>query len=161
MVTEESAKETVKTIAQGMPADAVYLWLLTRALFLLRTRLRVQRASGIPCALCSFEGGSLPTTRAICAARMRSHVSPVAMPRQRVSPLANDKPQPGIQHAEASRLKHNRFWNTGSPVKPGDDGRGDGGQLPVPGSRAKCARTGFPFARKRSMVRPWYHHRLT
>jgi len=33
MVTEESAKETVKTIAQGMPADAVYLWLLTRVLF--------------------------------------------------------------------------------------------------------------------------------
>ena len=33
MVTEESTKETVKTIAQGMPADAVYLWLLTRVLF--------------------------------------------------------------------------------------------------------------------------------
>jgi hypothetical protein len=33
MVTEESAKETVKTIAQGMPADAVYPWLLTRVLF--------------------------------------------------------------------------------------------------------------------------------
>ena len=32
MVTEESTKETVKTIAQGMPADAVYLWLLTRVL---------------------------------------------------------------------------------------------------------------------------------
>jgi hypothetical protein len=33
MVTEESTKETVKTIAQGMPVDAVYLWLLTRVLF--------------------------------------------------------------------------------------------------------------------------------
>jgi hypothetical protein len=50
MVTEESAKETVKTIAQGMPADAVYLWLL-RVCFLLHTRPPVQRASGIPCAL--------------------------------------------------------------------------------------------------------------
>jgi hypothetical protein len=33
MVTEESAKETVKTIAQGMPVDAVYPWLLTPVLF--------------------------------------------------------------------------------------------------------------------------------
>src|SRR5258708_10370711 len=33
MVTEESAKETVKTIVQGMPAVAVYPWLLTRVLF--------------------------------------------------------------------------------------------------------------------------------
>src|SRR6266436_2559395 len=32
-VTGKSTKETVKTIAQGMPADAVYLWLLTRVLF--------------------------------------------------------------------------------------------------------------------------------
>ena len=33
MVTEESTKEPVKTIAQGMPAVAVYPWLLTRVLF--------------------------------------------------------------------------------------------------------------------------------
>jgi len=33
MVTGESAKETVKTIVQGMPAVAVYPWLLTRVLF--------------------------------------------------------------------------------------------------------------------------------
>src|SRR6266699_6954174 len=33
MVTEESTKETVKTIAQGMPVVAVYPWLLTRVLF--------------------------------------------------------------------------------------------------------------------------------
>src|SRR5207244_9052131 len=67
-------KETVKTIVQGMPVDAVYLWLLTRVLFLLHTRPRVQRASGIPCALCCFEGGSLPTTRASRAARTRTCV---------------------------------------------------------------------------------------
>ena len=36
MVTEESTKETVKTIVQGMPADAVYLWLLPRAFFCTR-----------------------------------------------------------------------------------------------------------------------------
>src|SRR6266705_3195545 len=33
MVTEESTKETVKTIVQGMPVVAVYPWLLTRVLF--------------------------------------------------------------------------------------------------------------------------------
>jgi hypothetical protein len=33
MVTEESTKDTVKTIVQGMPAVAVYPWLLTRVLF--------------------------------------------------------------------------------------------------------------------------------
>jgi hypothetical protein len=33
MVTGESTKDTVKTIAQGMPVDAVYLWLLTPVLF--------------------------------------------------------------------------------------------------------------------------------
>ena len=42
--------------------------------FLLHTRPRVQRASGIPCALCCFEGGSLPTTRASRAARTRTSV---------------------------------------------------------------------------------------
>jgi hypothetical protein len=33
MVTEESTKETVKTIVQGMPVVAVYPWLLTPVLF--------------------------------------------------------------------------------------------------------------------------------
>jgi hypothetical protein len=33
MVTGKSTKETVKTIVQGMPAVAVYPWLLTRVLF--------------------------------------------------------------------------------------------------------------------------------
>jgi hypothetical protein len=32
-VTGKSTKETVKTIVQGMPAVAVYPWLLTRVLF--------------------------------------------------------------------------------------------------------------------------------
>src|SRR5216683_7358425 len=36
MVTEESTKDTVKTIVQGMPAVAVYPWLLTRVLFAAR-----------------------------------------------------------------------------------------------------------------------------
>jgi len=48
---EESAKETVKTIAQGMPADAVYPWLLTHVLSCCTGGLGLQRASGIPCAL--------------------------------------------------------------------------------------------------------------
>src|SRR5713226_6724688 len=33
MVTGESTKDTVKTIVQGMPAVAVYPWLLTPVLF--------------------------------------------------------------------------------------------------------------------------------
>jgi len=28
----------------------------------------------------------------------------------------------GIKYAAACRFKHCRLWNTGSPVKPGDDG---------------------------------------
>jgi hypothetical protein len=50
-VTGESAKETVKTIAQGRPGVPVNLWWLTRVLTILHARLRVQRAPGFPCAL--------------------------------------------------------------------------------------------------------------
>ena len=49
MVTEESSKETVKTIAQGMPVDAVYLW-FCRVLFVARGPW-VRWAPGLPCAL--------------------------------------------------------------------------------------------------------------
>jgi hypothetical protein len=51
MVTGESMKETVKTIAQGMPADCGVPVVADACAFLLHRRLRVQRASGIPCAL--------------------------------------------------------------------------------------------------------------
>ena len=51
-VTEESTKETVKTIAQGMPgvSGEPVVTMLVCFLFL-HARLRVQRAPGFPCAL--------------------------------------------------------------------------------------------------------------
>jgi hypothetical protein len=59
MVTGESTKETVKTIARGMPGEfrcdrGDYARVL---LFILHARLRAHQAPGIPCALCSSEGG--------------------------------------------------------------------------------------------------------
>src|SRR6266436_2917381 len=88
-VTGKSTKETVKTIAQGMPVDAVYLWLLTRVLFLLHTRPRVQRASGIPCALFVLRDTRSRITRTRCAARMRAHVSTRAVIARTNGPQAN------------------------------------------------------------------------
>src|ERR1700747_3667815 len=44
------------TIAQGRPADPVEPVVTNSCASLLHTRLRVQPASGLPCALCSFEG---------------------------------------------------------------------------------------------------------
>ncbi len=45
------------------------------------------------------------------AAGMLSHIPSAVMPRL-------DR---GIQYAAASRFKQRRLWNTGRPVKPGDD----------------------------------------
>ena len=61
MVTGKSTKETVKTIVQGMPADAVYLWLLTRVLFAAHaasgaTRIRHSLRPRL------FDGPHLPNT---------------------------------------------------------------------------------------------------
>ena len=56
MVTEESVKETVKTIAQGMPDDCGVPLVANACAFLLHRRPRVQRAPGIPCALGFFDG---------------------------------------------------------------------------------------------------------
>jgi hypothetical protein len=51
-VSEESAKETVKTIARGMPVVFGVPVVTMLVCFLhLRTRLWVHRAPGIPCAL--------------------------------------------------------------------------------------------------------------
>jgi hypothetical protein len=48
----KSAKETVKTIARGMPGDpGVTMVTNACAFYTLHTRLRVQRAPGFPCAL--------------------------------------------------------------------------------------------------------------
>jgi hypothetical protein len=51
-VTGESAKEAVKTIAQGKLGVPLTCGNYTRVLPTLHTRLRVQRAPGFPCSLC-------------------------------------------------------------------------------------------------------------
>jgi hypothetical protein len=52
-VTKESAKETVKTIAQGRPGFSGEPVVTTLVCFFIsHARLRVQRAPGFPCALC-------------------------------------------------------------------------------------------------------------
>ncbi len=54
MVTEESTKETVKTIARGMPgfSGEPVVTTLVCLLHILHARLWVHWAPGIPCALC-------------------------------------------------------------------------------------------------------------
>jgi hypothetical protein len=55
-VTGKSTKETVKTIARGMPGDpGVTVVTMLVCFFILHARLRAHRAPGIPCALC-FRG---------------------------------------------------------------------------------------------------------
>jgi len=51
----EEHEGTVKTIAQGMPVDAVYPWLLTPVLFSAQAAMGASRIR-IPCALFVFRG---------------------------------------------------------------------------------------------------------
>src|SRR5438552_6127771 len=104
-VTGEITKETVKTIVQGMPVDAVYLWLLTRVLFLLHTRPRVQRASGIPCALL-FEGHKV------------SHYSG-AMRRENASACLNPRRHREDQRAASKHSLHVVPGKRAPRVRPG------------------------------------------
>jgi len=54
-ITGEIPKETVKTIARGMPGEpGVTVVTLLVCFFILHARLRAHRAPGIPCALCSL-----------------------------------------------------------------------------------------------------------
>jgi hypothetical protein len=55
MVTEESTKDTVKTIVQGMPDDPPVPVVLPRA-FLLHADHGCQPVPGLPCALSLSEG---------------------------------------------------------------------------------------------------------
>jgi len=59
MVTGESTKETVKTIAQGMPVDAVYPWLLTPVLFFCTGGHGCLAHPAFPAPSLFFEGGSI------------------------------------------------------------------------------------------------------
>jgi hypothetical protein len=70
-VTKESAKETVKTIAQGMPGrsgEPVVTMLV--CFFISHARLRVHWAPGIPCALVFLGAdGFVHNSGAVCVAR--------------------------------------------------------------------------------------------
>jgi hypothetical protein len=87
----------------------------TLACFVLlsHARLRVHRASGIPCALTTEGGRNSCKPRACGVARTRRCVLHSRHhPRMRV-----------IQYAAASRLNRRRLWNTGSPAFAGDDNK--------------------------------------
>src|SRR6266852_5343110 len=58
-VTEESTKDPVKTIAQGMPVDAVYLWLLTPVLFYCTGGYGCNAHPAFPAPSYNNEGGSI------------------------------------------------------------------------------------------------------
>ena len=71
-----------KAIAQGMSECSPLTCMLVCAFLcaLWHTRPRVQRAPGIPCALCSQEGQRIWKTRAKRAARTRTHVTAHVVP---------------------------------------------------------------------------------
>src|SRR4051812_18429869 len=59
-VTGKSTKETVKTIARGMPGVfGVTVVTMLVCFFILHARLRAHRAPGIPCALCYFRRANI------------------------------------------------------------------------------------------------------
>jgi hypothetical protein len=74
-VTGESAKETVKTIAQGRPGETGEPVVTTLVCFFnSHARLRVQRAPGFPCALC-FLGAEIAAQLGRVASRERGRAS--------------------------------------------------------------------------------------
>jgi hypothetical protein len=54
--TGESAKQPLKPLRRECRRVSAYLWWLARVISILHARLRVRRASGIPCALCMVRG---------------------------------------------------------------------------------------------------------
>ncbi len=85
---------------------------------------RVHAAPGLPCALAFEEGEEASKTRAQRAARMRwrgSRQSCAEFDALRQYSAVVARLDPAIQYAAASRLKHWRLWNTGSPAFAGDD----------------------------------------
>src|SRR6266852_3161759 len=79
-VTGESTKETVKTIVQGMPGDAVYPWLLTRVLFVAHAASGATRIRHSLRPL-FFRGWFDPITRThACRENEESRLSPLSCP---------------------------------------------------------------------------------
>jgi hypothetical protein len=71
-VTGESAKETVKTIARGMPGGSGVTVVTTLVCFFIsHARLRARHAPGIPCALCLQRAEGLKQNSRGGAARSR------------------------------------------------------------------------------------------
>ena len=127
-VTEESTKDTVKTIAQGMPVDAVYLWLLTPVLFYCTGGYGCNAHPAFPAPSLFSRVVFTLITRASRAAGTWMHVSLLrhAPPPGLAFGEPDDRLQRGIQYTPASRLNHNCLWNTGSPGHP----RSSRGQAP-------------------------------
>jgi hypothetical protein len=90
-VTKESAKEPVKTIAQGRPGFSGEPVVTTLVCFFIsHARLRVQRAPGFPCALCFVRAEILAQLgRKTCRGNAESRVS---CPGRGAAPLG-DAPQ--------------------------------------------------------------------
>ena len=63
-----------KPLCRGCPGASAEPVCSCAPLLPLRMRPRVQRAPGIPCALWLWRGKLMARTRAICVARMRSHI---------------------------------------------------------------------------------------
>jgi hypothetical protein len=86
-----------------MPVDCGVPVVADACAFLLHRRLRVQRASGIPCALFVFEGGLLRTTRTFRAARILRRARVIGVPNSFVVPAnaGTHTPRPIDQGVES------------------------------------------------------------
>jgi hypothetical protein len=78
LITGESTKQPVKTIARGMSGETdVTVVTMLVCFFILHARLRVRRAPGIPCALW-LEQGNSGKPRVHRTARMRNCIHVIA-----------------------------------------------------------------------------------
>src|ERR1700731_3469379 len=93
-VTRESAEETVKTIAQGMPGLSGEPVVTTLVCFLfLHARLRVHWAPGIPCAPYFSRGGRFQESSGTSRAAGRWARVPDAVQRVSGAPQSRDLKQ--------------------------------------------------------------------
>jgi hypothetical protein len=109
--TPGRARHKPYTIVQGMP-DRFGVPVVTclRAFLCCTQGCGCVRASGIPCALCSSRGTSMMQSPGEFALRGCGLTSPPPSWPGLTGPSSIP---------EASRLKHSRLWNTGSPGQAG------------------------------------------
>src|SRR6266849_753583 len=101
-VTGESTKDPVKTIAQGMPADAVYLWLLTRVLFVAHAASGATRIRHSLRPLCFVRVNRCTNSDALRRENIASRLSPLSCP---ASSGASSTPRPlGLSTAASGIL---------------------------------------------------------